>query len=174
MAETILFLTGHLAYESLCRELESLQPREFDYRVHDLGLSVAALMTAEMILRRLDGPMGADRVLVPGLCGGSLAVVEAQWGVPVEKGPRDLKDLPEYFGASGRPRTLDRYDVRIFAEIVDAHHILMGDLASEDQLLLEALEDFGSALLHADGLERHGLVVEEQVGHEVPSSGNRD
>jgi len=128
VSERILFLTGRLAYDSLRRELEGLSKREFDYRIHDLGLSVAALMTADMIGRRLDGLQGADRVLVPGLCSGSLEPVAEQLGVPVEKGPKDLKDLPEYFGTRGAPRDLSRYDVQIFAEIVDAPQISVDEI----------------------------------------------
>lgn len=118
--ERILFLTGKLAYESLCRELEHLGDRTFDYEVQPLGLSVAALMTADMIRRRLQDARGADRILVPGLCSGDLAPLAEHFGVPVQKGPKDLKDLPEFFGGRGAPPDLSRYRVNIFAEIVDA------------------------------------------------------
>jgi dihydropteroate synthase-like protein len=120
MAEHLLFLTGHLAHDSLCRELESLSNRDFSYRVHDLGIKVAALMTADMIRRRLPDIMGANRIIVPGLCSGRVTELTEHFGVPVEKGPIDLKDLPEYFGVQGRTIDLTRYHVRIFAEIVDA------------------------------------------------------
>ena len=45
MDERILFLTGRLAHDSLCREIEGLAKRGFSYRVHELGLQVAGLMT---------------------------------------------------------------------------------------------------------------------------------
>jgi dihydropteroate synthase-like protein len=67
-------------------------------------------------------------VLVPGLCGGSLDAVAEHLGVPVEKGPKDLKDLPDYFGALGVTPDLSRYDVRIFAEIVDAPRITVEEI----------------------------------------------
>ncbi len=38
----------------------------------------------------------------------------------VERGPDEISDLPRYLGAKGRPPDLARYDIRIFAEIVDA------------------------------------------------------
>lgn len=123
MTEHILFLTGKLAEKSLRRVLESITPREFTYEVLNVGVSVAALMTTEMIARRLSDARGADRVLVPGLCTGELAVASARLGVPVERGPVDLKDLPAFFGKGGEPRDLSRYDIRIFAEIVDAPRI---------------------------------------------------
>ncbi len=40
--------------------------------------------------------------------------------MPFERGPDELKDLPAYFGKGGRGLDLSRYDIRIFAEIVDA------------------------------------------------------
>ncbi|MGI9335015.1 MAG: DUF6513 domain-containing protein, partial [Gammaproteobacteria bacterium] len=120
MAERVLFLTGRLAAPALERTLAQISPREFEYAVRDLGLSVAALMTADMIERRLDGVGGADRVLVPGLCGGELTQLARRFQVPFEKGPKDLKDLPEFFGTKARAVSLNDYSVRIFAEIVDA------------------------------------------------------
>ena len=53
MAEKILFLTGKLAEPSVHKVLQQMQPLPFDYRVHQLGVSVAALMTDKMIGRRL-------------------------------------------------------------------------------------------------------------------------
>ena len=66
-------------------------------------------MTAAMIERRLDGVGAADRVLVPGLCGGELAALGQRFDVPFDKGPKDLKDLPEFFGAGARAVSLDDY-----------------------------------------------------------------
>ena len=125
MGEHILFLTGRLARDSLRRELEGLEKREFSYRVHELGLQVAGLMTADMIRRRLDGPGDAQRILVPGLCGGEVETLSEAYGVPVERGPKDLKDLPEYFGTGGRKPDLSAHSVMIIAEIVDAPHLTL-------------------------------------------------
>ena len=120
MSGNILFLTGKLAENSLHRVLAGMQPTAFDYRVAQLGISVAALMTPEFIARRLPDAHGADRILVPGLCRGDLAPLAEKYGVPVERGPEDLKDLPQHFGHGGKPPDISRHDVRIFAEIVEA------------------------------------------------------
>ena len=77
-------------------------------------------MTADMIRRRLADPGDAQRILVPGLCGGDVEALSQAYGVPVERGPKDLKDLPEYFGTAGRRPDLSGHRVTIFAEIVDA------------------------------------------------------
>lgn len=130
----MLFLTGRLAYDSLCRELAGLaetinQHRRFDYRVLDLGVKVAALMNVELIRRRLDPQalQGIDRVVLPGLCTGPVAELGERFGVAFERGPKDLKDLASYLGSHGRPPDLSAYRVKIFAEIVDAPEL---DLAA--------------------------------------------
>ncbi len=119
MPEHILFLTGKLAEKQLRQILADMRP-DFDYTVHQLGLSVAALMTADMIGRRLKETFGADRVLVPGRCRGDLDTLSRSIGIPFERGPDELRDLPEFFGKKARKPDLSHYDVRIFAEITDA------------------------------------------------------
>ncbi len=120
MPEHILFLTGRLAENSLRKVLASLDPAPFTYEVRVLGLQVAGLMTSEMIQRRLTDLSGAARVLVPGRCRGDLSPLCEKYGVPFERGPDELKDLPQHFGEAVRTHDLSRYDVQIFAEIVDA------------------------------------------------------
>ena len=120
MPEHILFLTGRLAEPRVTRVLDSMQPTEFSYEVHDVGVKVAALMTGDMIRRRLQPPLEADKVILPGRCRSDLAALSTHFHTPFLRGPDDLKDLPEYFGKRGAERDLSRHDVRIFAEIVDA------------------------------------------------------
>ena len=124
MVENLLFLTGKLAEKSLKKVLDEVQRNSktspFKYRVEQIGISVAALMTPDLISRRLKETGNADKLILPGLCQGDLAPLEAQYGVPVERGPDDLKDLPQYFGQAGAVPDLSQYRVRIFSEIVDA------------------------------------------------------
>ena len=120
MSENLLFLTGKLAEKSLHNVLAGMQPTDFNYRIAQIGVSVAALMTPELILRRLPDAGDADRIVLPGLCRGDLKLLEAKYGIPAERGPEDLKDLPQYFGRGGMGPDLSRHDVRIFAEIVEA------------------------------------------------------
>lgn len=124
MTQSLLFITGKLAEHSLHQVLQSVQaesqPATFQYQVKQLGVSVAALMTPALIARRLPSIENIDKVILPGLCQGDLAPLSAQWGVPVERGPEDLKDLPQYFGQQGKAPDLTKHAVTIFAEIVDA------------------------------------------------------
>ena len=128
MSEHILMLTGKLAEKSLRRVMQSLAPAEFTYEIANIGVSVAALMTTEMIARRLTDTRGATRVLVPGLCSGEFDVASDKLGVPVVRGPIDLKDLPAYFGHGAVGRDLSGYDMQIFAEITDAPRLTIDDI----------------------------------------------
>lgn len=127
MTQNLLFLTGKLAEKSLHKVLSEVQDNPktppFKYRVEQIGVSVAALMTPDLIARRVKQTGDADKVIIPGLCQGDLTKLEAQYGIPVERGPEDLKDLPQYFGHAGVEPDLSRYSVQIFSEIVDAPYL---------------------------------------------------
>jgi dihydropteroate synthase-like protein len=118
--ERILFLTGRLAQKSLERVLHGMAPAPFAWEVREIGLQVAALMTADLIRRRVEPPVAADRIMVPGRCRGDLDALSQHYGLPVERGPEELKDLPQHFNRAAKPADLSRYDIAIFAEIVDA------------------------------------------------------
>ena len=133
MPEHLLFLTGSLAEPSLQRVLKGLGDTAFTWQVRQLGLKVAALMTGDMICRRLDDVDGADRIILPGRCRGDLEVLEARFGVPFERGPDELRDLPEWLGHGGRPVDLSQHDVSIFAEIVDAPQLSIDGILTRAQ-----------------------------------------
>jgi len=90
----------------------------FDYGIAVLGISVAALMHVEWVARKLTVPAGVTRIILPGWCQGDLDALNRRWNLPFERGPKDLFDLPEYFGQGKRPAAdLSRYDIEILAEI---------------------------------------------------------
>ena len=132
--EHIVFLTGRLAEPSLRRVLAGLAPEgsdaPFSWEVREIGLQVAALMTADMIHRRVAAPVAADRIIVPGRCRGDLEALSFHYGLPVQRGPEELKDLPVYFSRSAQPIPLDDYEVSIFAEIVDAPRLGVDDIVA--------------------------------------------
>ena len=117
--ERILFVTGRLAEPALRRVLEPLAKQAgFEHEVAVLGISVAALMHAHWVLRKLEIREPFDRVILPGWCQGDLQPLRDGYGVPIELGPKDLFDLPEFFGNRRRePVDLSRYEIEILAEI---------------------------------------------------------
>jgi len=128
-----LFLTGKLAEPSLRRLLADLAPRAgLDYTVSVLPITVAALATTPWIARHLVVPAGIDRVLLPGLCAGELGPVAERAGVPVERGPKDLRDLPEFFGAGqGPPPGYGASDIAILAEINHVPRLTLDEVLAQ-------------------------------------------
>lgn len=132
-AERILFVTGRLAEVSLRELLASLAPKVgFEYDVAVLGISVAALMSVDFVARKLEPPSGISRVLLPGWCGGDLNSLSQKFGTPFERGPKDMFDLPEYFGGQTKsPPDLSRYDIEILAEINHAPRLTHKELLAQ-------------------------------------------
>ena len=119
MAEKILFLTGKLAERQLKRILKIMKP-EFSYKISQVGVSVAALMSENIIMRRVSKDKEIDKIIVPGKFRGDLEKLSKFFDVPVERGPDDISHLPDYFGLDSSKMELDEYECDIFAEIVDA------------------------------------------------------
>ncbi|OQW77935.1 MAG: dihydropteroate synthase [Proteobacteria bacterium ST_bin11] len=122
MTERILFVTGRLAEKQVRQVLEKMQP-DFQYKVYVMGVTVAALITSDMIIRRMPDVQGADRVILPGRCRGDLEALRQHFGVPFERGPEEIKDLPQHFGMAAQHYDLSQYQTKIFAEITDAPSI---------------------------------------------------
>jgi dihydropteroate synthase-like protein len=92
----------------------------FEAAVAVLKITVAALMTVPWIARFLEVPAGTDLVLLPGLVEGDPTELSAHLGVPVERGPKDLREIPRYFGQAAAAADYGAYDIEILAEINNA------------------------------------------------------
>src|SRR5262249_44555359 len=102
----LLFVTGKLAEPSLRRTVTELAAQaDFDYSVAVLPITVAALATTPWIAKHLTIPENVNRILLPGLCAGDLEEVARPRGVVIERGPKDLLDLPEHFGGGEKPKS---------------------------------------------------------------------
>lgn len=135
MAEKLLFLTGRLAQPRLEATLASLGLVSGSWQIANIGIKVAALMTEAIIRNRLKGPLGADRVIVPGRSRMDLASLGAHYGVPFERGPEEIVDLPQYLGHGGRPPDLSQHNLAIFAEIVEAPILSVGEIVGRAEML---------------------------------------
>jgi dihydropteroate synthase-like protein len=139
-----VFLTGKLAEPALRRVLADLAPAVgFEYTVAVLPITVAALATTPWIARHFAPQAPCDRILLPGLCNGELDVLRQAWGpTTIEKGPQDLRDLPDYFGAGTQVDTdYGAHDIEILAEINHAPRLTL------DEILAKARK------AHADGAD---------------------
>jgi dihydropteroate synthase-like protein len=125
-----VFVTGKLAAPALRTTLEAMAP-PFAYDVAVLGISVAALMTTSWIARHLSPGSDVERILIPGLCEGDVGAIEDRLGVKVEKGPADLRDLPEYFGGAALRQEYGAFDIRIFAEINNVPYLTRQEILDQ-------------------------------------------
>jgi dihydropteroate synthase-like protein len=114
-----LFVTGKLAEPALRATLERMAP-DFAYEIAVLRITVAALMTTSWIARHLTD--------VSGVCEGDVRAIEDRWGVKAEKGPADLRDLPEHFGQAALREEYGAHDIRIFAEINNVPYLSREDV----------------------------------------------
>jgi dihydropteroate synthase-like protein len=117
--QRVLFVTGRLAEPALRHVLSGLAA-PFAWDVAVLKITVAALMTTPWIARHLTVEAGTDLVLIPGLCEGDPAVIADAVGVPVVKGPKDLREIPGHFGRSEAASGYGGWDIEIAAEINNA------------------------------------------------------
>jgi dihydropteroate synthase len=126
-------VTGQLAHEGLQRTLAGLET-VLDARIEALRIKVAALMTTDYLRATLRNvPTGCEAVYLPGLCQADPDALGSRLGVPVRKGPKDLRDLPEFFGGPAAAYDPDGDQaLTILAEINDVHRL------SDEEILLTA------------------------------------
>jgi len=142
--EQIHFVTGRLAEAPLRRIVAAVAEQSgFAWTVDVLPITVAALMTPAWVARHMRLPAGTTRVVLPGYCEGDLEPLRAAIAVPVDRGPRDLRQLPEYFGhATQRDADFGRWDIQILAEINHAPRLSLEELVAQARRLAADGADF--------------------------------
>ncbi len=139
--ERIHFVTGRLAAPALQRTLAAIAAQvALDYSVQTLPITVAALLTTDWVAPRISVPVDTTRVMLPGYCLGDLASLEKQLGLPVERGPKDHRELPQSFGVGqvgGRDEDYGKYDIEIIAEINHAPRLTLEAILREAKQLGE-------------------------------------
>jgi dihydropteroate synthase-like protein len=168
MAERVVLVTGSLAEPRVKRVAEQVASDELEPIVANVGVKVAALMTTDIVERRLTLPEGADRVVMPGRFRGDLERLSDRFGTRFERGPDEVADLAEYLGHAKEKVDLSQHNMTIFAEIVDATRMTPAEIVARSRLLradgadvidLGCLPDSpfphleeAIAALHADGV----------------------
>jgi len=127
--EHIHFVTGRLAQHALEAVVAPLaKDVGFAYSIDVLPITVAALMSSEWIAKHIQVPASADRVLIPGYCEGNLQPLATAVGLPIDVGPRDLRQLPAYFSRAPEPLEYGQFDVEIIAEINHCPRLELGEI----------------------------------------------
>jgi hypothetical protein len=157
-----LFVTGRLAEQPLRRVLASLASEVgFEFSVAVMPITIAALITPRWLARHLEVPEGTTAVIVPGHCGGDLSMVEEVAKVPVQRGPRDLRELPEFYGRKNESSEYGDWDIEIIARISSADDLPVDETL--DRAASLAGDGADVVLLAGSGRRWPGLamVVEE-------------
>jgi dihydropteroate synthase-like protein len=168
MAERVVLVTGSLAEPRVKRVAEQVASDTLEPVVANVGVKVAALMTTDIVERRLTLPAGADRVVMPGRFRGDLERLSDHFGTRFERGPDEVADLAEYLGHAKEKVDLSQHNMTIFAEIVDATLMTPAQIVERSRMLradgadvidLGCLPDSpfphleeAIAALHADGV----------------------
>ena len=144
LREKIHFTTGRLARAALEAILVDLAPQAgFDYSIQTLPITVAALLTPQWIAPRLEVPPGTTKIILPGYCDGDLSPLLVVTEIPIEIGPKDLRQLPAFFGQKPNRDGLGEWDIEIIAEINHAPRKTLPDILT----MAEAMRTDGANLI---------------------------
>ena len=129
LGEKIHFTTGRLARAALESVLVDLAPQAgFEYSIQTLPITVAALLTPQWIAPRLEIPAGTTKIILPGYCDSDLSPLRAVTDIPISIGPKDLRQLPEFFGQKPNRDGFGEWDIEIIAEINHAPRKSLPDI----------------------------------------------
>lgn len=169
--ERILFVTGRFAEDSLRGVLQRLSSElDFVAQVAVTKISVAALLHCDWLSGQLRIEEQFDRVILPGWCQGDPARLESQFGVPFQLGPKDLFDLPVYFGkADSEPIDLTDYSIDILAEINHAPRMTQSEIMS----LAEHYRESGADVIDLGCIPGESWSDAGEVTRQLVDSGHR-
>jgi len=142
--EKIHFTTGRLARAALESILAELAPKaNFEYSVQTLPITVAALLTPQWIAPRLKIPVGTTKIILPGYCDADLSPLLDVTDIPIAIGPKDLRQLPEFFGEKPSRDGFGKWDIEIIAEINHAPRKSLQDILA----IAESMRQDGANLI---------------------------
>ncbi len=196
---TLLFVTGHLAETALREVLCELAPQAgFRFEIAVPGVQVAALLHTRLLQNRLHVPAHVSEIIVPGWSQTDVELLTEHFGKQVRRGPKDLRDLPEFFGCGKRKHAdLSGWSTQIIAELNHATRMTDHQVVHQAFLLQQSgadLIDIGcvpgessprageiAALLVAEGFrvsidsfDRSEVTAAVQAGAELILSCNQD
>ncbi len=134
----LLFVTGKIASPAVQTIVEKLSKEfSFAYEITVMPITVAALMTAKWIAKKLEISNDVDFVFVPGYLTDDVELLQKKFAAKLIVGPRDIRDLPEMFGRKVQREGYGDYSIEIIAEINYAHRLTIDELISEASRLVQ-------------------------------------
>jgi dihydropteroate synthase-like protein len=161
-----LFITGRLAAKALEKCLDRLNP-DFQYDISVLNCTVAAFMHTDWIAKHLNQGLKYDMIFIPGLSDGDISVIKKKTGIPAQRGPKDLKDIPLLFGENRELKGYGTYKIKIIAEIVDAYSLSINEILKRS----EYFRDSGADIIDLGGPSKGGFRDVERVVKTLKDSG---
>ena len=136
--EHIHFVTGKLAEHAVRNTVTELSKEVgFKFSIDVLPITVAALMTPKWVLRHIQIPTETTRIIVPGYLSNGISTLAAALQKEVQAGPRDIRDLPTFFGKkSKRDDSYGEHSIEIIAEINHAPAHELDELIRQAQKLV--------------------------------------
>lgn len=133
------FVTGRLAEPSVRSTVAEIAARQgFHYTIGVLPITVAALMNAKWLLRHLEIPPQATQLVLPGYLARELELIQGQVTIPVHCGPKNIRDLPQFFGIGSRRKDdYGSHNIEIIAEINHADRLELTALIQQAARLQE-------------------------------------
>ena len=138
-----MLVTGTLAEPATRRVADELRATgRYEPYVVVLNIQVAALLTTEWVGRKLnlnDVPFELiDRVMLPGYCRGDIDPLVERFGVPFERGPVNVYDLPSHLDRArrGMDDGFGDHDVAIIAEINECQRLSLDAILEEASSLV--------------------------------------
>jgi len=151
----VLLVTGQLA-KNLVRKYASESNVEF--KIEDLPISVASLLTPRYILRELKARdvKGFDMVMIPGLISGDVSLID-ETGIQAFKGPKYAADIP---------LVLDMIEKVKLSKILPADNLL------KEELRRRAIEEIKAVDKRKEDLLKNPcnmLIKNLAIGRDFPS-----
>lgn len=136
--ESIHFVTGRLAEPAVQQCVAKLSNElGFEFTIDVLPITVAALITPKWLLRHISIPSRTTRVIVPGYLESGIDELRAALAVPVECGPRDIRELPSHFGKKVvLSEDFGQHSIEILAEINHAPRLTIEQTVIESKRLV--------------------------------------
>lgn len=132
-----MLVTGSIAYNMVLEIANKISDDKWRIHVLRLPIPVAAMMTADYLLRELprymDEIAGADLIIVPGQAKGDMSLVGRELGVKVVKGTLYAYDIPLMLEAVKKGMEL--------SPLEPADNIIISEKRRLDESLLESLKE---------------------------------